>query len=91
MLAKTFQELGMMSAYNEKEFHTLVQSLMGQGWYRMRWEPTSSGRQWGFRQGHTLENTIQECWVVANSELEAMRIMWSMVSNQRFTQQPANR
>ena len=74
-----------MSAYNENEFCTLVQSLMSQGWYRIPKKLMSSGSQWGFRQGHTLENPMQECWVVANSEIEAMRIMWNLVSAQQLT------
>jgi hypothetical protein len=79
-----------MTAYNENEYCRLVQSLMGKGWYRIAHEPSSSGTQWKFYQGHTLEFPMQECWVVADTEIEAMRIMWNMVATQQVTQKPAS-
>lgn len=71
---------------SDSEYWTLVRQLMDAGWYRIGQDRDPSGKAWGFRYGHTVNNASpgavvatkpsprpDERWIVAKSELSAMR------------------
>jgi hypothetical protein len=70
----------------DTEYWTLVHKLMEAGWYRIGQDHDPSRRAWGFRAGHTAACQApggtsgtrtaprpDERWIVARSELSAMR------------------
>ena len=63
----------------------LVEALMLAGWYREGQDRTRdpAGRSWHFRHGHTLDHDARsERWILATSELEAMRILMEQLGEE---------
>jgi hypothetical protein len=65
-------------SHQNSQYWQLVEELMLCGWYRdgqdRKRDP--SGFTWHFREGHTTDSqAISELWILAPSEMDAMRIL----------------